>query len=216
VLASMPYNVNVTGYAPENQALNHSHFDNESNLVVWNATAFGVQDDYTIFLNTTDLPPLVTIERTFSPGTCEVDGSTTVTVTVTNEGDDPIQNVIAEDLGFAETYPLTTVTGDTSGSWTSLAAGEAQSFTYTVVFPNEGMYGFDNAEVVYEFNNNTYSKTTPEQGFEVTPNVGALAVQAIADGWPYTGMAVGLVALVGLYSIAGLVRGRGSGGGFQM
>ncbi|MFW9801469.1 MAG: BatD family protein, partial [Candidatus Thorarchaeota archaeon] len=164
VIAKFPFNINVTGYSPENQAQNLTFYDNSSNIIFWNATGLGTQPDYSVTFNATNLPPLIALERTFIPDSCAVGESTQVTVTVTNDGDDPIANVSLDDTAFSAIYPDVAVSGSTTGSWPSLAAGASQSITYTVTFTNEGRYTFPGAVVTYTYNTNIFSKDTRNQG----------------------------------------------------
>jgi hypothetical protein len=208
VIANFPYNINVTGYTPEHQ--NFTFYDNSSNLIFWNATGLETQPDYSVTFNATNLPPLITLERTFLPESCSVGESTQVTVTVTNDGDDPIANVSLDDTAFSVIYPDVAVTGSASGYWDSLAPGASQSITYTVTFTNEGRYTFPGAVVTYTYNTNIFSKDTNNQGFDVNADIVGLLQQGIADGWPFTGMVLGLVGITGIYSVLGLIRGGGS------
>ncbi|MFW9920354.1 MAG: hypothetical protein ACFFED_12195 [Candidatus Thorarchaeota archaeon] len=213
IVTILPDHLNVTSIVPN--VANQSFYDPDGNMVFWNATALGTQADYIINF-VADFPPLITIERTFSPETTTPGGSTTVTVTVTNEGDDPISNLIITDDDLATTYTTITVTGDTSDTVVSLAGGASATITYEVTFTNEGGYSFAPVEISYEYDSNTYYKDSPRQGFTVTPDVAGLFVEGLMSGMPYTGAALGVVALVGLYSIMGLVRGRGGGDTFQV
>ncbi|MFW9850766.1 MAG: hypothetical protein ACFFF4_16690, partial [Candidatus Thorarchaeota archaeon] len=207
VVARLSENANITSFSPDVEG--QSYYDNVSNLVFWNATALGPQDDYIInFVG--DFPPLVTIEREFSAVSGDVlpGGQVEVTVTVTNEGTDPIENLVIVDDDLASIYPTVTVTGTTSDTVATLAGGASTSVTYTVVFSNEGGYTFNPAELTYEFEGQTYFKDSLRQGFLVSSDVAGLAFDAIMDGMPYTGIALGVVGLVGIYAIMGLVRGR--------
>jgi hypothetical protein len=210
VIARFPFNINVTGYTPENQAQNQTFFDEEANLIFWNATALGTQPDYSVTFNATNLPPMITLERTFTPESCAVGESTQVTVTVTNDGDDPIANVSLDDTAFSAIYPDVAVSGTTTDYWPTLAAGASESITYTVTFTNEGRYTFPGAVVTYTYNTNIFSKDTSNQGFTVNADIVGLLQQGIADGWPFTGMVLGLVGITGIYSVLGLIRGGGS------
>ncbi|MFX1271308.1 MAG: hypothetical protein ACFFAX_06445 [Promethearchaeota archaeon] len=210
VIARFPFNINVTGYTPENQAQNQTFFDESANLIFWNATALGTQPDYTVTFNATNLPPLIALERTFSPESCSVGEYTDVTVTVTNNGDDPIANLSLTDTEFSDIYPDVSVTGSTTGSWLSLAPGASQSITYRVTFTNEGRYTFPGAVLHYSYNGINFEKDTSNQGFTVNSDIVGLIQQGIADGWPFTGMVLGLVGITGIYSVLGLIRGGGS------
>jgi len=216
VVANLPHNVNVTDYSPKSEALNLTFYENSTNMVFWNATGLGPQSDYTVYLNASALPPMITLERTFNPTTCAVGESTTVTVTVTNDGTDPIYNVTLQDLGLPAIYTEITPSGTTSDTWAMLGPSESQSIQYTVTFTNEGRYTFPGAVLTYDFQGYTFSKDTQNDGFTVTGDIVGLLSQAMMDGWPFTGGVIGLVALVGVYSIWGLVRGRGSSDLYQM
>ncbi len=205
LIAKLPGNVNVTSISPD--VPNQSFYDNESNVVFWNATALGPQSDYIISFEG-DFPPLVSVERTFSPESTTPGGSTTVTVTVTNEGDEPITDLVIVDDDLAAIYSTVTVTGTTSDTVATLAGGATATITYEVTFTNEGGYTFTPAELTYGYEGNTFFKDSIRQGFIVTADVGGLLYDAIMDGMPYTGVALGVVGLVGIYAIMGLVRGR--------
>ncbi|MHA1908577.1 MAG: hypothetical protein ACW98Y_14845, partial [Candidatus Thorarchaeota archaeon] len=159
-----------------------------------------------------EFPPDVTIERTFSPASAEVvpGGSTTVMVTVTNDGDEPITNLVIVDDDLATLYETVTVTGTTSDTVASLAGGATATIEYNVVFTNEGAYTFTPAELTYEYEGESFFKDSIRQGFTVAADVGGLLYDAILDGMPYTGVALGVIGLVGIYAIMGLVRGSES------
>ncbi|MFW9944415.1 MAG: BatD family protein, partial [Candidatus Sifarchaeia archaeon] len=216
VMAHMPYNVNVTDYSPKNEALNLTFWDNNTNMVFWNATGLGPQSDYIVYLNASALPPMITMERTFNPRTCAVGESTTVTVTVTNDGNDPIYNVTLQDLGFGAIYTDMAPTTTPSDTWAMLGPSESQSIQYTVTFTNEGRYTFPGAVLTYDFRGYTFSKDMQNEGFTVAGDLVGLLSQAMMDGWPFTGGVIGLVALVGVYSVWGLVRSRGGSDFYQM
>jgi hypothetical protein len=69
--------------------------------------------------------------------------------------------------------------------------------------------------VSYTYNTNVFTKDTSNQGFDVTADVVGLLQQGIADGWPYTGMILGLVGVTGIYSVLGLIRGGGGSEFYQ-
>ncbi len=215
VIAHFPHTINVTSYSPEDQAHNLTYYDNATNLIFWNGTGLGTQPDYTVTFNATNLPPLISLERSFDPESCSVGESTQVTVTVTNDGDDPIANVSLVDTEFSAIYPDAGVSGSTSDNWATLAPGASQSITYTVTFTNEGRYTFPGAVLTYDYNTNVFTKDTSNQGFDVTADVVGLIQQGIADGWPYTGMILGLVGVTGIYSVLGLIRGGGGSEFYQ-
>jgi hypothetical protein len=207
ILTNLPENVNITSVTPfvENQTF----YEANGSTVLWNSTALGDQPEYVVSFDGGEFPPPITIERTFSPATATAGGSVEVTVTVTNEGTEAISDVHLNDTGILSYYSSITVTGTTSDTFATLNGGQSESITYQVAFENEGRYGFPKAAVMYTYDGDIYTKTTSRDGYTVEPNPGNLAAQAIADGWPYSGIAIGVVALVGIYSIAGLVRGRG-------
>ncbi len=209
VVVNIPENMNLTSYLPENEAMNLTFYDEGSGMVFWNATAYTDQSDYTLNFEEGDFPPLVTIERTFTPASTAPGGSTLVTVTVLNHGPEEIYNVHLWDEGFAERYPLTTVTGTTNETYAVLMDGQNLTITYTVQFPNEGRYTFDNAIVTYDFEGETYAKQTHVEGYDVSSDPVGLLSQMIADGWPYTGIMIGVVGLGAVVNIVLMLRAGG-------
>ncbi|NWF95482.1 MAG: DUF11 domain-containing protein [Candidatus Thorarchaeota archaeon] len=210
-LMLLPQNVNVTSITP--YAENYSFYDNESGMVLWNATNFGAQSDYVVHFQSDDFPPPLTLTRSFAPASPEIGGSTTVTVVLKNNGSVPIENISLSDTGVGSLYSSVTVTGTTSTYAASLAPGATLTLTYTVSFSNEGKYTFPKATANYTYNGNFFTKTTPVDGVLVAATPGSAILQGLMDGMPYTGLVLGLVGLVGLYSVFGIVRGRGGGGG---
>jgi hypothetical protein len=207
----IPENMNLTSYSPENEAGNVTFYDSGSGMVFWYATAFTNQPDYSLMFEEGNFPPLVTIERTFAPAENSPGGSTVVTVTVANHGPEDIYNVNVTDEGFADRYPLTTVTGDTYAESPSLLGGHNLTFSYTVTFPNEGRYTFDNAIVTYDFDGNTFAKQSHVQGYDVKADPIGLLSQMISDGWPYSGIMIGVVGLGAVVNIVLMMRGGGGG-----
>lgn len=214
----LPDDVNVTSYSPEDESLNQTYYDSDAGVVFWNATAYTNQNEYTISFEEGSFPPLITIDRTFTPvsGSLTTGGSVEVTVGVHNDGIDPILNISLTDTGFSSVYPGITVTGTTSTTSSVLDAGEWLNITYTVTFINEGAYVFPAAEVTYEFENNTYSKTTHVDGYTVSPDLVGLLSQMLMDGMPYTGLMIGVVGLGAIVNIGLMARGRGGGGSYQV
>ncbi|MCK4567310.1 MAG: hypothetical protein KAU48_08375, partial [Candidatus Thorarchaeota archaeon] len=216
VALQLPAEVNVTVYSPEDEALNRTYYDSESGLIFWNATAYTNQADYTVSFEEGSFPPLITIARTFNPATLAAGGQVTVNVGVHNEGVSPIYNITLVDTLFTHTYPNITVTGVMSTTSSVLDAGEWLNISYTVTFVNEGGYIFYPATVTYDYDNTTYSKSCHIDGYTVSPDMIGLLSQMIADGMPYTAIAIGLVGLGGIINIGLMARGRGNGGSYQV
>ena len=214
VVVNMPNDVPISSYTPVH--VNWSFYDNISNIVVWNATAFGFQMAYNLWFAGNEFPPLISIERSFSPTTTGVGGQTQVTVTVTNEGTSPITSLNLTDRGFLDYYKTLNVTGTTSIAVLSLAPSESTSITYTVTFRNEGTYTFPGAVLHYTYNSTDFTKSSPKDGFTVTSSFGSVLFQMISDGMPFSGLVVGLIALGGIWQVYGLVRKRPSAGTFQV
>lgn len=212
----LPTEVNITVYSPEDEALNRTFYDSEAGIVFWNGTSFTDQPDYTVSFEEGSFPPLITIARSFSPATLAAGGAVTVNVGVHNEGVSPIYNIVLEDTMFAATYPNITVTGVQSTTSSVLDAGDWLNISYTVTFVNEGGYIFYPATVSYDYDNITYSKSCHIDGYSVSPDMVGLLSQMIADGMPYTAMAIGVVGLGAIINIGLLARGRGSGGSYQV
>ena len=212
----LPPSVNVTSYEPEDEMNNRTYYDNVSGVVFWNATAFTNENDYIISFEEGSFPPLITVDRTFTPATQTVGGDVIVNVGVHNEGVDPIQNVVLSDTGFSALYPNITVTGTQSTTAAELAPGAWLNISYTVTFVNEGGYLFTPAQVTYEYENNTYSKNTHIDGYTVSPDLVGLLMQMLNDGMPYSGIMIGVVGLGAIVNIGLMARGRGGGGSYQV
>ncbi|MHA2046204.1 MAG: hypothetical protein ACW99G_15550 [Candidatus Thorarchaeota archaeon] len=67
LIAAFVPDVNITGYAPEDEALNRTYYDSGAGIVFWNATQYVNQPDYTLSFDPGSFPPLVTLARTFDP-----------------------------------------------------------------------------------------------------------------------------------------------------
>jgi hypothetical protein len=214
VIMDMPENANITSFTPI--AGNYSFYDNTTEMVFWNATYFGAEPDYVVYFNSDDFPPLIVLERAFAPNPTVVGGSTEVTVTISNQGDAPIYNVTLNDVGVSNYYSNITVTGTTSRTIASIAPDTNETMTYTVAFVNEGSYTFPGAVMTYEYNGKDFVKSTHVDGLVVDSSIGGLLYQGLMDGMPYTGAALLVVGLVGLYSIRGIVKGRGKSATYQV
>ena len=212
VMAVMPEGANITGVSPDVEGL--TMYENESNMIMWNATGLGSVPDYIIEFESDDFPPEIVIERTFSPVSTVPGGSVEVTVTVTNNGTVPIDNLEIFDNEVVAIYSTVTVAGTTSRNVTSLAGGDSTSITYTVTFTNEGKYTFPNAELTYEFNAREYNKNTVTDGYSVVADPVQLLSQMILDGMPISGAILGIVALGALFNINKMRKG--GGGGYQV
>jgi hypothetical protein len=216
VICSMPQNVNISSYSPENEALNVTFYDNVTNMVFWNATYYASQPDYSISFDAGNFPPKVTIVRDFSPDTTVPGGSAEVTVAVHNEGDEPIANLSLIDNALASTYTSVHVSGTTSDTATTLAAHAWLNMTYTVTFDYEGGYAFAPAHLTYDYNGTTYHKQTHIDGYTVSPDPLNLLIQMFNDGMPFTGIAVGAVALGAIINLVLMARGKGGGATYQV
>jgi len=216
VVMQLPSNLNVTLYSPEDEALNRTFYDSNSGMILWNATAYTNVPDYTVSFEEGSFPPLITISRTFTPKTLTAGGQVTVNVGVHNSGLDPIYDLVLEDTAFALTYPDIVVTGVQSTTSSVLDAGDWLNISYTVTLVNEGGYVFYPATVTYDYDNITYSKSCHIDGYSVSPDMVGLLSQMIADGMPYTAMAIGVVGLGAIINIGLLARGRGGGGSYQV
>jgi hypothetical protein len=211
VAAYLPENMNVTEYSPKDEAGNRTFYSENSSIVFWNATAFTDVPDYTINFEAGDFPPLVTITRFFDPETTTPGGSTQVTVTVTNEGTEPVYNVSLVDDSIAATYPSSvTVTGSTSSTTAILpGSGGTLAISYTVTFDFEGVYAFAPAELEYDYGNTTFSKRTHVDGYTVSADPIGLLQSMFMDGMPFTAVMVGAVGLGAIVNIARMARGKG-------
>ncbi|MGY5852173.1 MAG: hypothetical protein RTU92_01245 [Candidatus Thorarchaeota archaeon] len=213
VIAGLADTANVTGISPDDPGLAFM----EGNMIFWNASGLydeaayiGGIPDFVIEFESDDFPPLVTVTRSFTPESSQPGGSVAVRVTVENEGDAPITNVTIDDSAWMQHYPNIVVTGTFQTSVTAIAPGADTYIEYTVTFQNEGAYGFLNGEVTYDYNGNSFVKPITDAAFLVNTDITGVLFSLIQDGWPYSGM---LMGLVGLGAVVSLVRMRGGGGG---
>jgi len=212
----LPPEVNVTSYSPEGEALNRTYYDSDAGVVFWNSTAYSNQPDYTVSFEEGVFPPLVTITRIFTPEPVASGGTVTVNVGVQNAGNDPIYNISLSDTSIGVTYPGIPVTGTQTATSSVLDAGEWLNITYFVTFENEGGYKFDPATVSYDFDNTTYVKSSHTDGYYVSSDPLSLIYNMIADGMPFTGIAIGVVGLGAIVNIGLMARGKGGGGSYQV
>jgi len=215
VVLSMPQDVNITSYSPMDEALNRTHYDDESGMVFWNATDYS-EPDYTVNFVAGGFPPLVTITREFSPASVHPGESVDVVVAVYNEGPEAITNVTVAESSIADTYESVNVTGDTLATSGNIPAGGWLNFTYTVTFAFEGGYAFAPAQMTYTYNSTIYTKSTHIDGYTVSADPLGLLTQMFNDGMPFTGVAVGVVGLGAILNIALMVRGKGRGAPYQV
>lgn len=212
VAAFVPPNMNITSYSPEDEMNNRTFYAVNESIVFWNATSFTDVPDYTLNFEEGDFPPLVTITRTFDPQSTTPGGSTTVTVTVTNDGTEPIYNVSLMDDSIAATYPSSvTVTGSTSATSSIVPAGGTVTITYTVTFAYEGVYAFAPAILEYEYDGIMFSKHTHRDGYTVSADPLGLLQDMFMDGYPFTAIMGGAVVLGAVVNIVLMARGRGGG-----
>jgi hypothetical protein len=80
-----------------------------------------------------------------------------------------------------------------------------------VTFAYEGVYAFAPAVLTYDYGNNTFSKKTHIDGFTVSPDPIGLLQDMFWDGYPFTAMMGGAVALGAVVNIVLMARGRGGG-----
>lgn len=221
VAAYLPPNMHLTNYTPWGEDQGLTYYSENSSIVFWNATAYTDVPDYTLLFTAGDFPPLVTITRSFDPETTTPGGSTTVTVTVTNEGTEAIENVSLVDNEILTTYSTESLvaTGDFDASTATLAPGGTLTITYTVTFNYEGVYAFAPAVLVYDYGNNTFTKHTHVDGFTVSADplglIQDLLTETIFD-LPIPAILIGGVALGAIVNIVLMTRSKGGGGTYQV
>ncbi|MHA2025137.1 MAG: hypothetical protein ACW98U_04465 [Candidatus Thorarchaeota archaeon] len=214
LVAAFTPGVNITGYSP--MGVNASYHDVNASVTFWNATHFTDQTDYTLTFEEGSFPPLVTLTRSFDPTGVDSDilasgGTAEVTVSVHNQGTEPIYNLTVEDLLIGTTYESVDVTGTQSANSAVLAGGAVLNITYSVTFQYEGGYAFAPALLSYEYNGTTYYKQTHIDGYTVSADPVGLLQQMFNDGMPYTLGIAGVVSLGAIVNIALMARGRGGG-----
>ena len=200
VMINLPDDVNITGYSPI--GVNQSAYDNESQSVFWNASSFGDQSDYTVQFESGQFPPMISLERAFSPGVSSVGQTVTVTVTLENGDDGLITDIQIVDNGFLSFYPNLEITGSLTKSVVALGVGESTDLTYDIKFMNEGAYTFPGARVNFTFAGESFTKSFPKMGYVVSADI----VSVLSQSGPYTIAFVGVVILGAFVNLRGLFK----------
>ncbi|MGY5875887.1 MAG: CARDB domain-containing protein [Candidatus Thorarchaeota archaeon] len=218
VIAGLADAANVTGITPDDSGLAFM----EGNMIFWNAS--GLHDlpaytsgipDFVIEFESDDFPPMVTVTRTFNPESVTPGNTVAVRVTVENDGDDPITNVTINDSAFLDRYSTLVVAGTFQTSVTSIAPGGNTYIEYTVTFQNEGAYAFTDGVVTYDYNGNSFEKPITDEAYLVSTDITGVLLSLVQDGWPYSGMLLGLVGLGAIFNLA-RARGGKSGSMYQV
>ena len=213
IICMLPETANITGISPNTAG---SFWEPNSTLILWNATQLGTQSDYIVYFQSDSFPPKITVDRTFDPTSLTEAGTVDVTVTVTNDGDFPITNVTIDETPLISRYPNLVITGPLSRNIAVIPNGESRVMEYSVTFPNEGAYGFIGGTVTYTYEGRQYSKDIPNESFVIPGSFIGDIMSLITDGWPYSGMALGIIALGAVVNIARRGGGAGSGKVYQV
>ncbi len=216
VICALPDTTNITGITPNTEG---SFWNPNQTLIYWNATHLGTQPDYIIHFESDDFPPRIDVERTFEPDSPVTEaGTVDVTVTVTNNGDFPITDVVIDDSYLETLYPTLVITGSTTRTVSSITPDSSATLEYSVTFVSEGAYAFIHGEVSYTYEGSEYSEGIPDQSYTIASSFIDSIMNLIEDGWPYSGMALGIIGLGAVVNIALMRRGGGgrSGGVYQV
>jgi hypothetical protein len=197
---NLPDDVNITDYSPV--GVNQSAYDNETQSVFWNASSFGDQDDYVVNFESGKFPPMVTLERAFTPEVSTIGSTVTVTVTLVNGDDGPLSDIQILDDGFLDFYPDLEVTGPLTKSVTSLGVSETTDLSYEVTFAYEGAYTFPGALVNFTFGGEAFTKSFPKMSYVVAADLGSV----LSQSGPYTLAFAGVIVLGAIFNLRGLFR----------
>ncbi len=177
----------------------------DQRFAVFNLTDYGsAVNSYRIYFEG-NYPPLITLTRVVSPETINSGGTVSVTVTATNNGTEPITNVLLDEskvLGLGN-YTSVSIIGDGNLSKTvsTLNPGESITITYQLHFETEGTYILNSPILRYDYAGDTYYKWTPLQEINVQPNLPGLVQSAIQDYMPYSLIPFGLIGLALIFNI---------------
>lgn len=116
------------------------------------------------------LPPRVVLEKTLSSLNAAVGQTLTVTVTATNRGSQPVQNLKVSDKGLVSTYGKNVkVEGETGMRQDTLGPGQSTSITYTVKPENPGVYTLRPATATYNYSEQSYSSLSGRRYLSTGP-----------------------------------------------
>jgi hypothetical protein len=211
VLCGLPPTTNITGITPDDPGL--TYYEPEGGFIFWNASGLGTQPDYIVHFNSDEFPPMITVTRSFDPAIMTSGGEVEVTITVTNDGDQPITNVTVDDSGIQSAYPNLDITGSLTQSIDEIASGDSETIDYTINFENEGGYAFLHGSVNYTYDSKDYTKKIADESYVISSGLVDSIMNLINESWPYSGMALGIVGLGAVINIALAARGRGGGSG---
>ena len=123
------------------------------------------------------LPPRVVLEKTLSSLNAAVGQAFTVTVTATNRGSQPVQDLKVSDKSLVSTYGKSVkVEGETEKRQDTLGPGQSTSIIYTVKPENPGVYTLRPATATYSHGDQSYSSLSVRQSLSTgPPNILAVA-----------------------------------------
>jgi hypothetical protein len=199
-MINLPDDVNISSYSPV--GVNQSDYNNESKSIFWNASSFGDQSDYLVQFESGKFPPMVMMERTFSPSISTIGETVTVTVTLENGDDGVLNDIQIVDNEFLGFYPDLEVTRPLTKSVPTLGVSESTDLSYEVTFGNEGAYTFPGATANFTFNGESFIKRFSKIGYVVSANLGSV----LSQSGPYTLAFIGIVILGAFINLRGLFK----------
>ncbi len=191
---------NITGTDYPTYSMFEDHF------AVFNLTDYGsAVSSYKIYFEG-KYPPLITLRRVITPQTVNSGGTVSVTVIVTNNGTEPVTNVMLDEsevlgLGNYTSVELIGNSTDLVKHVTTLNPGESFTISYQLHFTTEGTFILNSPILRYEYSGDTYYKWTPLQQITVQPNLPGLVQSAIQDYMPYSLIPFGLIGLALVFNI---------------
>lgn len=131
------------------------------------------------------LPLNVQVSKQVTPQAISINGEVQVTVTVENDDDYPMEDVVLDDGDAVLGYPASeVVSGSTRETWSILQPGDSRTLTYTLRLGAGGVYTLRPAEVQYVYEGETFSASSdPAEARVSHPSAPVFFAESIAASW---------------------------------
>jgi len=130
------------------------------------------------------LPLNVQVSKQVTPQATSADGEVQVTVTVKNDDDHTMEDVVLDDGNTVLGYPAISISGSTRETWNALLPGESRTLTYTLRLGPGGVYTLRPATVQYLYAGETFSASSEAAEVRVPqPSAPAFVAGSVAASW---------------------------------
>jgi len=142
------------------------------------------------------MPLNVQVAKQATPQVAPAGGEVQVAVTVRNDDDRPMEEVVLDDSASIQGYQMSVaiISGSTTGTWSVLRPGESRTLTYTLRLGSGGVYTLRPASVQYLHEGRTFSASSDSVEIRVPrPSAAAFVAGSVAASWAATAEALDVV-----------------------